>query len=108
MLRIRWLAFLLAAAICAPVAAQQYPTKTVRMIVGFPPGGGTDIVTRLLAQKLTETWKQQFIVPGLARAWARSSAIVEGADGWTMRRFGLLANTEIGAKSRSASNVRFL
>src|SRR3954470_3408389 len=47
----------------APFAqAQTYPAKAVRMIVAYPPGGGTDIVGRLMAQKMTETMGQTFIV----------------------------------------------
>jgi tripartite-type tricarboxylate transporter receptor subunit TctC len=42
--------------------AQNYPTKSVRMIVHFPPGGPTDMVARVVAQKLTEAWGQQFVV----------------------------------------------
>jgi tripartite-type tricarboxylate transporter receptor subunit TctC len=46
----------------ASLHAQTYPSKSVRFLVGFPPGGANDIVTRLLAQKLTETMGQQFVV----------------------------------------------
>ena len=51
-------------AACAPALshAQAYPAKPVRVIVPFPPGGATDIVTRFLAQKLTEAWGQQIVV----------------------------------------------
>ena len=57
------LSLLLIAVLCAAaVQAQQYPSKPIRFIVGFPPGGGTDIVTRLVAAKLTESWGQQTIV----------------------------------------------
>ena len=41
------------------LAADGYPTKTVRFIVPFPPGGATDVVTRLVAQKLNEQYKRQ-------------------------------------------------
>ncbi len=54
---------LLAGATVAPVCvAQQYPARTVRMVVGFPPGGGTDVVARIISAKLTETWGQTFVV----------------------------------------------
>src|SRR5688572_25614312 len=43
-------------------AAQEYPSKPVRMIVAFPPGGSTDVIARLISAKLTETWGQQFVV----------------------------------------------
>ncbi|HYC47126.1 MAG TPA: tripartite tricarboxylate transporter substrate binding protein [Burkholderiales bacterium] len=47
---------------CAAAGAQTYPTKPVRMIVGFSPGGSTDVTARLVANKLTDIWKQQVIV----------------------------------------------
>lgn len=43
-------------------AAQAYPARTVRMIVPYPAGGGTDVISRTVAQKLTERWGQQVIV----------------------------------------------
>jgi tripartite-type tricarboxylate transporter receptor subunit TctC len=57
----RTLALLLALA-CSGAFAQGYPNKPVRIIVPFPPGGATDIVTRIVAQKLTEVWGQSVIV----------------------------------------------
>src|SRR2546423_12487152 len=56
-------AFALAAlAIPAPAHAQVYPAKPVRMIVAYPPGGGTDIVGRMVAQKLSEALGQSVVV----------------------------------------------
>ena len=58
---------LIAAALCiglgvAHAAEQTYPSKPVRWILAFPPGGITDIMTRLLAERLSERLGQQFIV----------------------------------------------
>jgi len=65
----------MAAAWCALVAgvpglaaAQTFPTKPVRIIVAFPAGGGTDIVARVLGQKLTDYWGQQVLVDNRAGA----------------------------------------
>jgi tripartite-type tricarboxylate transporter receptor subunit TctC len=62
------------AALCAvllvalPAAAQEYPTKPVRIIIGFPPGGATDLVARLMAPKYSNVLKQPFIVDNRAGA----------------------------------------
>jgi tripartite-type tricarboxylate transporter receptor subunit TctC len=66
-------AFAIAAALLSSAAgaqgtAQPFPTKPVRIIVAFPPGGGTDIVARILGQKLGESWGQQAIVDNRAGA----------------------------------------
>lgn len=71
----------------APVAAQNYPTRPVRFIVPFAPGGNTDVQGRLIAQKLTEAWSQQVVVDN--RAGAGGTVGVEmlakaPADGYTI------------------------
>ena len=47
---------------CNPRTALDYPTRPVRLVVGFPPGGSADIVARIVAQALTERMGQTFIV----------------------------------------------
>src|ERR1700741_5065440 len=82
-----WIPAVIIAALSATAGAQQYPTKTVRLIVGFPPGGGTDIVSRLLAQKLSEAWKQQFIVdnrPGATGMIGANVVAKAPPDGYTL------------------------
>mgnify|MGYP003705155783 CR=1 FL=1 len=45
-----------------PALAQTYPEKPVRMVVPFPPGGASDALARMVAQKMGEAWQQQVVV----------------------------------------------
>jgi tripartite-type tricarboxylate transporter receptor subunit TctC len=79
-------AFSLAIA-AAQAAAQSYPAKPVRMIVPFPAGGATDIVGRLIAQKLSESFGQQVIVDNRGGAGGTIGSDVAAKsppDGYTM------------------------
>ena len=82
------IAIALAAAISpALVFAQAYPTKVVRVIVPFAPGGGSDITSRQVSAKLTEMFKQQFIVDNRAGAGGivgMEMASKAPADGYTI------------------------
>src|SRR5687767_8409785 len=71
----------------AAAHAQTYPVKPVRIIVPFPPGGGTDIVARAVAQKLGEALVQTFVVDnrGGAGGTIGSEAAAKSApDGYTL------------------------
>jgi tripartite-type tricarboxylate transporter receptor subunit TctC len=79
------LAAMLAAA--APVAAQVFPAKPVRMVVPFPPGGATDIIARLLGQKLQEIWGQTVVMeykPGGGTVVGTDFVAKSPPDGYTM------------------------
>ncbi len=86
MILFRTLALLLAL-VCSGAFAQGYPNKPVRIIVPFPPGGATDIVTRVVAQKLTEVWGQSVIVENRSGAGGNiggEAAANSPPDGYTL------------------------
>jgi tripartite-type tricarboxylate transporter receptor subunit TctC len=67
--------------------AQQYPTKPVRVVLHFPAGGSTDVVTRILAQALTEAMGQPFVVEnklGADGAIAAAQVMQSAPDGYTL------------------------
>ena len=72
---------------CVAVVAQTYPAKPVRMIVPFPPGGATDLLARVVAQKLAEAIGQQVVVdnrPGAGGALGSRLMLDAQADGYTI------------------------
>ena len=68
-------------------AAQSYPSKPIRILVGFSPGGGTDVMARLIGQKLTEAWNAQVVVenrPGAGGVLAADLTAKSAPDGYTL------------------------
>ena len=67
--------------------AQSYPAKSVRMVVGFGSGGGTDTLSRVLSRKLADTWPQALVVenrPGADGSIATEIVAKSPADGYTL------------------------
>jgi len=80
---------LAALSLCCPLAAlaQAYPTKSIRVIVGFAPSGGTDIAARTLSQKLAETLGQSIVIdnrPGAGGTIGNALAATAPPDGYTL------------------------
>lgn len=88
------LGLVLSGVLVAPVFAQQYPSKPVRMLVGIAPGGGLDAGTRTVAGKMAEFLGQAFVVenrPGAGGTVAAAVASKAPADGYTL----LMATTTL-------------
>jgi tripartite-type tricarboxylate transporter receptor subunit TctC len=71
--------------------AQAYPSRTVRIVVGFPAGGVNDIIARLIAEKLTERLRQPFVVenrPGAGSNIATEAVVRAPPDGYTLMMVG--------------------
>jgi tripartite-type tricarboxylate transporter receptor subunit TctC len=67
--------------------AQSYPTRIVRFVVTYPGGGSSDVMARIIGQKLTDAWGQQCLIdskPGAAGAIGMEYAAKQPADGYTM------------------------
>jgi len=89
---------------CGPAWSQSYPSKPVRVVVVFPPGGGTDIVGRIVFQKVAEQLNHQFIVENRAGAAGMIGAeyVAKTApDGYTLMVYTqtMLVNAHIYRKT---------
>ncbi|MGZ5662809.1 MAG: Bug family tripartite tricarboxylate transporter substrate binding protein [Usitatibacter sp.] len=77
---------LIASLVAQSVLAQAYPTRPVKLVVTYPPGGSSDLLARILGQKLAELWGQPVIVeskPGAAGSIGMDYAAHQPADGYS-------------------------
>ncbi len=102
MKKLLWLIVFLSGA----AAAQPYPSKPVKLVVAYPPGGSSDLMARVFAAKLTELWGQQVLVenkPGAAGAIGTEYAARQPADGYSF----MIANLGPIAVNPLLSNVPY-
>ena len=87
-------------------SALDYPTRPVRWVVGYPPGGATDIIARLIGQRLSERLGQQFVIenkPGAGNNIATESVVNAEPDGYTV----LLINPANYINATLYTNLKF-
>jgi tripartite-type tricarboxylate transporter receptor subunit TctC len=87
-------------------SALDYPTRPVRWVVGYPPGGATDIIARLIGQRLSERLGQQFVIenkPGAGNNIATESVVNAEPDGYTV----LLVNPANYVNTSLYANLKF-
>ena len=99
---------LAALAVALPAAAQDYPNKPIKLVVPYPPGGATDVIGRVMAQRLGTALGQQVIVDnrgGAAGALGAGQVAKATPDGYTLL-MGALTSHSIGA-ALNASTVTY-
>src|SRR3979411_2271174 len=87
-------------------SALDYPTRPVRFVVGYPPGGATDIIARLIGQRLSERLGQQFVIenkPGAGNNIGTEAVINADPDGYTV----LLVNPANYINASLYTNLKF-
>ncbi len=100
---LRILAALLALAFSGPSFAQGYPNKSVRVLVGFAAGGPTDVIARIISQRLSDSLHQQFYVENIGGAGGNTASAMAAkapADGYTIMVIstGFVVNPSLYAK----------
>src|SRR3569833_4535390 len=96
----------LAASPLSKAFAADYPTHPVKWVVGYPPGGATDILARLIGQRLSEKFGQQFVIenkPGAGNNIATESVVNAEPDGYTV----LLVNPANYINTSLYANLKF-
>ncbi|HMH18565.1 MAG TPA: tripartite tricarboxylate transporter substrate binding protein [Burkholderiales bacterium] len=81
------LAVLVLALVCANASAQSYPNKTIRLVVGFTPGGVSDVLARAMSARLSQNFGQQVVVdnrPGAGTTIASEIIAKSAPDGYTL------------------------
>ena len=71
----------------APLCAQDYPNRPIKVVVGFPPGGGTDVAARIIAQEMSKGLGQSLLIenkPGAAGTLGAAEAARSAPDGYTL------------------------
>ena len=71
----------------APLRAQPYPAKSIRFLVGFPPGGGADTLARMIGKHLSQSWGRAFVIenrPGADSTIATELGVKSAPDGYTI------------------------
>jgi tripartite-type tricarboxylate transporter receptor subunit TctC len=99
-------ALALLALVSSPAFALDYPTRPVHWVVGYPPGGTTDVLARIMAQWLSDKMGQQFIIenkPGGGNNIGTESVVNAAPDGYTM----LLVNPANGINATLYTNLSF-
>jgi len=93
-------------ALAASAPAQNYPSRVIKIMLGFPPGGNVDIIARLLAHEMEKSLGQSIVVeakPGLAGALAAEAVARSDADGYTL----LMLPSAHPAYAALSKNVKF-
>src|SRR5206468_12178577 len=97
---------LLLVSLVGTAAAQPYPSRSVRVLVGFTPGGGTDIMARFLTPQLSEILGQPFVVenrPGAATNVATEAVAKSAPDGYTL----LFTTTALAINASLYKNLQY-